>query len=120
TSKVEAGGDHRLRQSDVLVERNFTGFCADKWCDLVAHLNGHLPPAFFPSAHTPAGPRIGIPAQTVVYAARHCAEGVADHVGGAIQNREFLTPFEQFIHFGEFLRRDYVVALSSRQGSTAR
>src|SRR3989442_1019789 len=97
-SEIEARGDDGLGERDVLVERQFPGRGADEGGDLVADARGHLPPAFFPSADAARVPEVGIIAQPVIDSAGHGAEGIADQIGGALEDGEFLAPVEKIIH----------------------
>src|SRR5881396_3373391 len=71
---------------------------ADEGGNLVADARGHLPPAFFPSADPARVPEVGIIAQPVIDRAGHGAEGIADQIGGALEDGEFLAPVEKIIH----------------------
>src|SRR5271163_3617691 len=96
--EIEAGRDHRLREGDILVQGDFSGARADQRGDQVANADGHVPPTFFPSADAAFSPGIGVAAHRVVYGFGHGAERIADQIGGAIQDRKLVTPFEKLIH----------------------
>src|SRR5256885_2260014 len=97
-AKIKAGGNDRLSESDILVQRNLTGARANQGGNFVADGNSHFPPALFPSAHAAAGPRISIGMHFVVNAARHGSERIADEIGGAVKDGKFAAPFEKLIH----------------------
>src|SRR6266702_823624 len=97
-AQVKTRSNHCLRESDVLMQRNLAGAGADQRRDLVAHRDRHFPPAFFPGAYSALRPGIGIGAHAVIYAPRHRAKRVADHVCGAVEDREFAAPLQKFIH----------------------
>jgi len=88
-AEVKAGGDDGLRERDVLVQRDFPGLRANQRGDFIADVDGHLPPAFFPGANAAISPGVGVGVHGVVNAAGHRAQGVADEVGGAVEDREF-------------------------------
>src|SRR5207302_6614047 len=81
-----------------LVQRDVARRRSDQRPDAVAHADRHVPPAFFPGAHATGGPGVGVFAYAVVDAARHRAQRVADHVGGAGEDRKLLAPLQQLIH----------------------
>ena len=97
-AEVEARGDDGLRERDVLVQRDFAGLRADQRGDFIADVDGHLPPAFFPGANAATSPSVGVGVHRVVNAAGHRAQGVADEVGGAVEDREFGAVFEEIVH----------------------
>ena len=97
-AKIKTGRNHRLREGDVLVQRNLTGLSAKERGDLVADADGHFPPALFPGAHAALGPAIRIGLHALVYAARHGTERIANHVGGALENRKLRAPLEKLVH----------------------
>src|SRR5438105_2123818 len=70
-AEVKTGRNHRLRERDILMKRNLARLRAKQRSDLVAHADGHLPPAFFPGAYATLGPGIGVRAHAVVDAAGH-------------------------------------------------
>src|SRR6267143_1336879 len=100
------------------MKRNFARPGANQRRDLVAHADGHLPPAFFPRTDAALRPGIRVRAHLVIDAARHRAERIADHVGSAVENREFAAPLEQFIHRAKLHELTYGVGPFSKQSST--
>src|SRR5215475_2649592 len=80
------------------MERDFAGKRADQGRDLVANVNGHLPPAFFPCADATLLPSLSISVHAVVYASGHGTQRVADQVGSPVEDREFATILEQVVH----------------------
>src|SRR3989442_6114170 len=97
-AKVEAGRDHRLGKRDVLMQGDVARRRSDQRPDAVAHADRHVPPAFFPGAYATRGPGVGVFTYAVVDAARHRAQRVADHVGGAGEDGKLLAPLQQLIH----------------------
>src|SRR6267378_3403638 len=100
------------------MKRNFARPGANQRSDLVAHADGHLPPALFPRADAALRPGIRVRAQLIVDPAGHRAERIADHIGGAVENRKFATPLEKFIHLAPLHGLARRVESFSKQSST--
>src|SRR5580658_2840452 len=100
-TKIKTRADYRLNQGHILMQRNFAPARSNQRSDLVAHVDGHLPPAFLPRAHPALAPRIGVRPHFVVHAARHGPQRIADHIGRTFKDREFAAPLQQFIHLAK-------------------
>ena len=89
-------GDH-LGGRDVVVHADRAGRRTDHRAHAVADLEGHLPPPVLPGAHAAGGPCLGVLGQRRGGAARHRAQRVADHVGGAGEDRELGAPAREVV-----------------------
>src|SRR6185437_1335403 len=94
------GSDHGLAGGYVLKSGDRAASRIHEPADLVAHLSGQHPPALFPGAYAAGGPGVGIAVEGVVHAARHGAEGIADEVGGSLQDGEFGAVTQQVVAHG--------------------
>src|SRR5260370_38712229 len=88
----------------MLAQRNIARARSEERRDLVAHSDGHFPPALLPCAPSAFRPGIGVRAQALVDAAGHRTQRIADHVRAAVQDRKFFAPLQKWIHIRSQLR----------------